>query len=225
MSTRCGIGQRDDAGGVSVILAGIDGFPSGVGLLLADHYGLGEKGARRRRRLFELHGDNYIPALWNDPERCKSVERLNVGPLAGREGLAKWCGAELLDWVYWFESETVGWLAQSSPSRIQRGEGSEPWEPVRTAAGQPAALSPADEVASLRAQGIELVMVGAVHARDPATGRRLFSLDGEEHEWTAEMLGAEGQRLVLEAARRRILSVVTGRAVAPDDQPLRDDPA
>ena len=43
-------------------------------------------------------------------------------------------------------------------------------------------------------------MVGTIHARDPVTGRRLFSLDEDEHEWTAEMLGADGQRLVLEAA-------------------------
>ena len=223
MSTRCGIGQRDDEGGVSVIVVGIDGFPSGAGLLLADYYGLGEKGARWRRRLFDLHGDSYLPDLWDDPERCKSVERLNAGPLIGREGLAKWCDAELLDWAYWFESETVGWLAQS-PFAVRRRGCPDTWIPVRTAAGQPAAMSPADEVASLRAQGIELVMVGAVHARDPVTGRRLFSLDDDEQEWTADMLGAEGQRLVLEAARQRILAVVTGR-IAPDGRPLRDDPA
>ena len=76
----------------------------------------------------------------------------------------------------------------------------------------------------MRVQGIELVMVGTIHARDPVTGRRLFSLDGDEREWTAEMLGADGQRLVLEAARQRILAVVTGR-VAPDGQPSRDGPA
>ena len=66
-------------------------------------------------------------------------------------------------------------------------------------------------------------MVGTIHARDPGTGRRLFSLDGDEREWTAEMLGADVQRLVLEAARQRILAVVTGRA-APDGQPSRDGP-
>ena len=60
MSTRCGIGQRNDEGGASVIVVGIDGFPSFTGLLLADYYGLGEQGARRRRRLFERYGDCYI---------------------------------------------------------------------------------------------------------------------------------------------------------------------
>ena len=86
-------------------------------------------------------------------------------------------------------------------------------------------MTPADEIASLRAQGIELVMVGTLHARDPATGRRLFSLDEDEREWTAEMLGADdGQRLVLEAARQRILAVMAGR-VAPDGRPSRDGPA
>ena len=83
---------------------------------------------------------------------------------------------------------------------------------------------PADEIASLRAQGIELGMVGGVHARDAVTGRRLFNLDEDEYEWTAEMLGADGQRLVLEAARQRILSIVTGRT-APDGRPLRGGPA
>ena len=143
--------------------------------------------------------------------------------MTGREDVAKWCEAELLDWAYWFESETVGWLAQS-PFGVRRGEWLEPWVPVRTAAGQPAAMAPADEVASLRVQGIELVMVGTIHARDPVTGRRLFSLDGDEREWTAEMPGADGQRLVLEVARQRIPAVVTGR-VAPDGQPSRDGPA
>ena len=38
MSTRCRIGQRDDEGGVSVIVVGIDGSPSVTGLLLAHHY-------------------------------------------------------------------------------------------------------------------------------------------------------------------------------------------
>ena len=223
MSTRCVIGQRDDEGGVSAIVVGIDGYPSCTGLLLADYYGLGEEGARRRRRLFELYADCYLPALGKEPETRGPVERMYVGPLAGREDVAKWCEAELPDWAYWFESETVGWLAQS-PFRVRHGEWPEPWVPVRTAAGQPAAMSPADEVASLRAQGIELVMVGAIHARDPVTGRRLFSLDEDEHEWTAEMLGADGQRLVLEAARQRILSVVTGRA-ASDGQPSRDGTA
>lgn len=222
MSTRCGIGQRNDEGGASVIVVGIDGFPSVTGLLLADYYGLGEQGARRRRRLFERYGDCYIPALGEEPERCRFSEPLDAGPLAGRDGLAKWCAAELLDWAYWFESETVGWLAQS-PYGVRHGEWPEPWIPVRTAAGQPAAMTPADEVASLRAQGIELFMVGTIHARDPATGRRLFSLDEDEHEWTAEML-ADGQRLVLEAARQRIQAVVTGR-IAPDGQPSRDGSA
>lgn len=223
MSTRCVIGQRDDEGGVSVIVVGIDGYPSGAGLLLADYYGLGEQGARRRRRLFERYGDCYLPALGKEPERARFTEPLDAGPMTGREDVAKWCEAELLDWAYWFESETVGWLAQS-PFGVRLGEWPEPWVPVRTAAGQPAAMTPADEVASLRVQGIELVMVGTIHARDPVTGRRLFSLDGDDREWTAEMLGADGQRLVLEAARQRILAVVTGR-VAPDGQPSRDGPA
>ena len=156
--------------------------------------------------------------MGEEPERCRFSEPLDAGSLAGRDGLAKWCAAELLDWAYWFESETVGWLAQS-PYEVRHGYCAEPWIPVRTAAGQPAAMTPADEVASLRTQGIELFMVGTIHARDPATGRRLFSLDEDEHEWTAEML-ADGQLLVLEAARQSIQAVVTGR-IAPDGRPSR----
>ena len=48
-------------------------------------------------------------------------------------------------------------------------------------------------------------------------------LDEDEHEWTAEML-ADGQRLVLEAARQRIQAVVTGR-IAPDGQSSQDGSA